>query len=340
MPRTNTTRQIRNINGVIILAELARKHGMSLRRFLAGTRLQKADLENPTTTVAFEDEFRLIRNLLEHTGDPAGLGLEAGHYYRFTSLASVGFALVSSPNLRSAFDITLRYAELNPSLIPVVLDRVDEDLPIGFAEHEIPQDLRRFAIERTSSAAICIARDLLGREITPKAWQFSFTRPQQTQVYQHFAGITPIFSADKSLLVFKGNDADTPFLYGNPLAHKMAEEACRQMLTAWRKRSGLTALVREKLLQQPGRIADMATVADTLHMSVRTLRRRLHEEGTHYLGLCDEARQALAEELLSIPRLPIDQIAERLGYAEGSSFSHAFKRWTGLTPQAWRRQCR
>lgn len=326
----------RNINGVVILAEVARERGLGLPALLAGSGLQPADLDDPSATLSFEDEFRIIRNLLAHCGDPAGLGLEVGRRYRFTSLAAVGFALVSSPDLRSAFDITLRYADLNASLVRVFLARADADLPIGFADVELPRDLRRFAVERTAAVALTIARDLLGRAVTPAGLHFSFAAPPDPRVYLHFAGVMPVFDAPASVLTLKAEDADAPLLHGNPLALQMAEESCRRLLSAWKLRRGLAAQVREKVLARPGRIADMSAVAAALQMSVRTMRRRLAEEGTNYLALCEEARLALALELLAVPRLPIERIAERLGYSEASSFIHAFKRWKGQTPQAFR----
>ena len=75
-------------------------------------------------------------------------------------------------------------------------------------------------------------------------------------------------------------------------------------------------------------------------MTPRTLRRRLLDEGTSYRALCDEAREALAEELLAAPLLAVERIAERLGYANASSFILAFKRWKGQPPQAYRRALR
>ncbi|WP_248804396.1 helix-turn-helix domain-containing protein [Pseudomonas sp. MWU13-2100] len=90
-------------------------------------------------------------------------------------------------------------------------------------------------------------------------------------------------------------------------------------------------------LESAGRAAGHGALATTLCMSVRTLRRRLREEGATYLGLCDEVREAMAERLLTGSRLQIEQIAETLGYSESASLIHAFKRWTGESPHAFRR---
>ena len=80
----------------------------------------------------------------------------------------------------------------------------------------------------------------------------------------------------------------------------------------------------------------MSEISASLCMTTRTLRRRLVQEGVTFAELRDEVRVAMADELLTVPQLSIPQIAERLGYAEPTSFINAFKRWHGVTPHAFR----
>ncbi|MDX5297512.1 MAG: helix-turn-helix transcriptional regulator, partial [Gammaproteobacteria bacterium] len=79
-------------------------------------------------------------------------------------------------------------------------------------------------------------------------------------------------------------------------------------------------------------------MARTLHMSERSLRRQLELDGTGWRRLVDEVLQEMACDLLHTSPLSVQQVAEQLGYAEPSSFSHAFKRWTGVSPEQYRRQ--
>jgi AraC-like DNA-binding protein len=334
MPMTNLRR---NINGALIMAGMAAERGLSLRAFLAGTGIKPAELEEPSITISFDQEFRLIRNLLYHCQVPAGVGMEIGCRYRFTTLAPVGFALVSSPNYRSAFDIILRYADLNTSLVQVVLDAKDKDLRIGFLDELLPTDLQQFAVERSMGVAVAIAREVLERNIVPRAIEFNFPRPPGAHIYRTLTGVAPLFDRPKNLLILKDADVEVSLAHRNSLALRLAEEQCRQYLATWRSRSGLAGRVREIIARQPRNMPDMSDVASALYISVRTLRRRLQEEGTSYLALSDEVREALAEQLLAMPLLPIEQIAERLGYSESASFIHAFKRWKGLSPSAYRR---
>ena len=80
----------------------------------------------------------------------------------------------------------------------------------------------------------------------------------------------------------------------------------------------------------------VSEVAPQLGMSTRTLSRKLSDEGLAFADILDQMRSALAERYLSERELPISEIAWLLGYCEVSSFTHAFKRWTGKTPRQFR----
>jgi len=71
-------------------------------------------------------------------------------------------------------------------------------------------------------------------------------------------------------------------------------------------------------------------------MSPRTLSRKLHDQHASYAEILDRFRAALARRYLAERELPVSEIAWLLGYQELSSFTHAFKRWTGLTPRQFR----
>ncbi|MFC7618227.1 helix-turn-helix transcriptional regulator [Actinokineospora soli] len=78
-------------------------------------------------------------------------------------------------------------------------------------------------------------------------------------------------------------------------------------------------------------------VAEHLHLSSRTLRRKLADEGHTFRGLVDEVRRTLAEDLLTAGDLSVEQIAHRLGYNATPAFTAAFTRWTTMSPRAYRR---
>ncbi len=85
--------------------------------------------------------------------------------------------------------------------------------------------------------------------------------------------------------------------------------------------------------------ATMDTVAHALHMSARTLQRRLELEGTSFSEVTEGVRRDLACTWLAEPSLSLAEVGFRLGFADMATFSRAFKRWTGKPPGTWRRTC-
>jgi AraC-like DNA-binding protein len=130
---------------------------------------------------------------------------------------------------------------------------------------------------------------------------------------------------------------DQPLPQANEVTVAAAQESCRSLVTARRRRTGIAHDVRELLVTVDGPAPSIEEVAVDLAMSERTLRRRLDDAGTSYRSLLGEVRQTLAEQMLATGALSVEDVAIRLGYAEATPFIAAFKRWTGVTPARWQR---
>ncbi|MFC7571361.1 helix-turn-helix transcriptional regulator [Klenkia terrae] len=98
--------------------------------------------------------------------------------------------------------------------------------------------------------------------------------------------------------------------------------------------------MRDLLVHTGGRILGQEEVAAELHVSVRTLRRMLEDDGTTFRAIVEQTREHLAEELLVTAGLSVEQVARRLGYTDASTFVHAFRRWKGISPGRWKERKR
>ena len=112
------------------------------------------------------------------------------------------------------------------------------------------------------------------------------------------------------------------------------------MLRGLNKVENTAAAVRRLLIQAAGDFPDISQVAKQLHVSVRTLRRRLDRESTSFRTTCDEVKNMLAKEYISSTELTIEEIAHLLDYTETVNFRRAFVRWNGMTPQQYRNKYR
>lgn len=330
----------RSITSIQTMTAYGASRGLAVRDCLAGTGLRAEDLQDPVMTVSIEQEFAVIRNLLRLLGDSPGLGLEVGECYHFTALGSVGFAVASAASMYQAVEFSLRYLELTFALTTFRLEDDTTHCRIVLGEENVPPELRRFALERAVGVLHMLARSLFGVKEIAGDLQFSFTRPASVQVYEDILGATPRFGAPRTVIALDAALMKRPLPHANAMALHQAEEQCRKLLAERRAHRGLAERVCDRLARRGGLPPAMQAMAEELRLSVRTLRRRLQEEGTSYMELCDEVRRTFAEELLALPQLSIEQIAERLGYSEAAAFIHAFKRWTGKTPHAFRIESR
>lgn len=132
---------------------------------------------------------------------------------------------------------------------------------------------------------------------------------------------------------------EAPLRLADPTAAAMAREACERELRARKnsKEDVLTARVRTVLTASSDRLPTLEEVADTLHVSTRTLKRRLQEEGRNFRALVDHVLCERATQMLQEEGLSVSEVAYRLGYNDVSNFSRAFRRWTGQSPSDFRK---
>ncbi|MGW4248926.1 AraC family transcriptional regulator [Nocardia sp. NPDC004722] len=328
----------RSTMGALLMVGLGQENGLSVETCLRGSGLTEAQLSDPNGVVYATDELAVIANLVRELGDPPGLGITAGTRFRLTSYGLWGFALVSSPTLRSAIRVGFQFGELSFSLSETSTRTLEGESQLVLEPLGIPPELRRFTIERDAAGIRTLQRDLLATPMPLARVSFAFSAPpaEKLGLYEEIFGMTPEFDADENIVAFERELLDAPLPQANEQTSAVALQHCRDLLDRRRARTGIAGQVRNILLEHLADPPDSAAVADTLHLSERTLRHHLAQEGTSYRALLDEIRERLAEELLVSQGLPVAEIAHRLGYIEVSSFSQAFRRWKGMGPRAFR----
>lgn len=324
----------------LLLTTLGQEHGIAADVALRGTGLACDALADPQTVVSGRQELRIVQNLLATLGEETGLGVEAGMRYHLTTHGIWGFALSSCPTVRSAIEVGLRYVDLTFAFTQMSLTAHDDGVRLLLDPSHLPVGVRRFFVERETASIANLGRQVTSNSAPLGRVHFAFPAPDSLEPYRAFDPM-PIFDADANLIEVPREILDLPIPQADPYAAAATQQQCRQLLDQRRARSGYAGQVRDRLLQRPGHLPDLESVAAELHMSSRTLRRHLEQEGTSYRGLVDEVRERLAEELLGIGALSVADIGQRLGYADTPSFTAAFKRWKGgVSPRAYATQAR
>jgi AraC-like DNA-binding protein len=331
---------LRSPASVKLLLELAGEHGVTPAECLAATGIAPSQLAQPNAEVAAGQELEVIRNLVRALPDVPGLGLLAGARYHLTTHGIWGFALVSSPNLRSAISFGLRYLDLTFAFNRIGLQERSGEAMMILDDAEVPADLRRFLVEREGASIMTLQRDMFSAAIPLTRVEVSYPEPPYADMYVEVFGIRPQFGAPSNLAAFDAAVLDLPLPQANELTAQQCEEQCRDLLERRTRRAGMARQVGSHLISASGDIPTLDQVARALHVSPRTLRRQLAQEGSSFRSLVSEVRMALAEEYLSGDSMPVAEVATRLGYSDASSFTRAFVRQHGLPPGEFRRTAR
>ncbi|WP_459710705.1 AraC family transcriptional regulator [Actinophytocola sp. KF-1] len=325
----------RGVAGVSVLVRFGVRHGLSEQALLAGSGLTTAQLGDPGVEVEARQELAVVRNLATALPDS---GVAAGREYHATTFGILGFAFLSSPTMRDAVAVALRYYDLSFAFSIPEVTVADGRVRLALDDRLLPADVARFLVERDLAAIHTVVDELLPGEVPMTGLAFRFAEPAETGQYEQTFGLRPAFGAPANAATFDAAFLDEPLPLANAHTVAMCEAQCRDLVARRRARTGTAHEVRELLTRIGALGSPMTAVARELNLSTRTLRRRLEEEGTSFRALLDEVREALAEELLTMGAVPVEDVAVRLGYAEASSFIHAFKRWKGVTPTAYVRQ--
>lgn len=325
----------RGVAGVRAMAEVGAEHGVPVAICLAGSGLDESALASDATRVRGAQELTVAHNLVRATGDPTGLGLEVGGRFRLRMYGVWGFALLASPTLREAAGVGLRYVELTFATAAIRLQEMDGEAHLVVDDTTVPVPVRRFVVERELAVIRTILNTIVGEPVTSIRMELRFPRPDATGPHDTLAGVPVTFGAARNAIVAPAALLDRRLPQADPHTMRLCERECRT-LRARRVDGQVSARVRELLTHRQCGIPDMAVAAADLHVSTRTLYRRLALEGTSYRRLVDEVRHVLAVEMLTTAGLGVEQVAVRLGYADSAAFIRAFRRWTGSTPGSYR----
>jgi AraC-like DNA-binding protein len=176
----------------------------------------------------------------------------------------------------------------------------------------------------------------MGPEFAPCELHVTYGPPENAPSYPELFGCPVQFGQSENKFLFETHWLDGVPKLGNEITYAAVLKLCDEMMEELQLHIGLVGKVRQVLLVNLMRPTSFEAVADYLHMSTRTLRRKLVDENTSFRKLVDELRAQMAIKYLRDTNLTIEDIAYALGFSDAANFRHAFRRWTKSAPQQFR----
>lgn len=320
----------------LLLTTLGAEHGLPPEICLARTGLTELQLADPRTSVSGDQELRIIRNLIAVVDDPAPFAVIAGSRYHLTTHGSWGTAIASSATFADAIEVGARYVDLTWAFSKVTTVRAGTSVQFVFGTDRLPADVADFLALREIASLVTLGMEVGLPPTALRRVGFRIAKPPDLGSFREVFGIEPEFGLAMNVVELDAGALNSPLPQADLHARMLAEEQCRELIQRLRKGGGLAGQVRGVLAANPQHMPDIETVAAAMHLSSRTLRRRLDAEHTSFRALVDEVRERVAEDLLRTTELSVEMIAQRLGYGTTPAFTLAFKRWKGLSPRAFR----
>lgn len=311
--------------------------GCKTDKILANVNIARAVLDNADGGIPHPAMMAFWQEALAVTGDEH-LGLHLAEAAPLESFGVHTYALQSSPTLREAYRRASRYQRLIHEATDLTFD---EDGNEGVLHHAWPggRSVPRHPAEFLVTLWVRFGRLITGSHWAPRLVCFAHNAPPDVTEHQRIFQ-TPIqFLSGRTAMYVPNHILDTANASADPgligVLDDYAERLLEQRPTP--TAATLSERVRFQLMETlTGGIPTAEEIAQSLHMSVRTLHRNLQQEGATFSELLNQLRQEQATNYLTNPNISISEVAFLLGFSEISSFYRAFKRWTGTTPAEFR----
>jgi len=255
-----------------------------------------------------------------------------------TTFHALGYALVASGSLREVFERIVRYHQVVSDALTLTLDGDGERYRFRMLQPAGSPAPAFEAIDAFAAIYVRTCRNRLGRDYAPLAVYLRRPEPVDPQPWHTVFRAPVFFGAEEDRLEFAAQHFDIHLVDANPELADHNETVLKRTLAQLQPLTWERKVRRVIEAQLPDGEPSAERVAQALHLSLRSLQRHLADEGCRFDALLNECRENLALLHLRDPQCSLAEISHLLGFADSSSFSRAFKKWTGVTPGAYRAQ--
>lgn len=289
--------------------------------------------------------LKLVRNIdkLAYTPIwPAMLGSQVGA----VSHGPVGYATLSAPSIGSAIATFFKWFKLRGDIYEEAIVEKEDLFEVSVKDTSSDEVLEYVFFETVAKAMEEMVKNL-GTSVASSGTQIHFKRKKP----QHLDELKEVFDADiyfgaeeNKIVVPKSLWAKKSVLYDKE-SYELNLRKCQQLLDQGEIENNLAVQMRclihdhfenALLSSDPHLPPTQIELCDTLHLTERTLIRKLKDLGTSYKKILEDERKQYSTQLLKDEEYSVCQISDLLGYKESANFCRAFKRWYGVTPTVYR----
>lgn len=318
------------------ICQTARGYGVDPLPLLSRSNLDVRLLHIPDARFPVEGVRRFWNALIQATGDPL-FGLQVGREIQAPALQGLGLAVISCGSLSELMMMMVRYCRMISTTMRISFDHPPElkgtKLVLHSDSGSEPMGSARLAVLAFIYRQAC---SLAQHPVKPVSVTLSIPACDGVSRLDDYFQIAVNLGCEKDSISFAYTDTIEPYAGANPQLADMNAAVVGRYLNRLKKMdivAQVDRLIRDELKNgEPS----LCGIAAKLHLSPRTLQRRLNEGGHSFSSLLDGIRRDMAHDLLMHSNASITEIGFRLGFSDLSNFIRACRRWFGCTPQKHR----
>lgn len=307
-------------------------------KFLAERDISYPQSSDPSSRIQLDTMHNLWQEAADVTQD-SSIGLRAGAFATPNTFSALGIAMSSSTTVRSMMDILCKYLRVFNSSCSMNIIEQEKDTTMCFS---IARDMSGnllvspYGIDAAVSAIYSLVNAYKIHGLVLKGITLPYDKPNNHTQYNEYFNCPVDFNGNDLLICYESTYLRQTIPGCSDALAKSAESLIISALNDMESEGiieNVKVVVRNLMIDGN---ASLKSVAATLNTTTRTLHRRLEEKNTNFRELFDSVRQEQAEMYMRNTRLSLEDVSLLLGFSTHSSYTRAFKRWTGLTPNQYR----
>lgn len=321
---------------VAILCDLAHRENISIEAILQELGLRKTKIFTEPGSIPASLYTTLLEHIDNESGDPS-FWFRFGQKLDLPAYGLIGQVAASCENIKEALTIIAKYYCISSCGSALSAQEVEGGIYLhiyrsGFSHNQ----KNRIKAELLASILFSALRPFLGDGGDNVKFDFDFPSPPHHAIYNLYLNGNINFSTEGGGIYFPAQYMNLPTPHSNPIIKNLLSHECAQIANS--VQSGNIALrVRAIVSAVPGEYPTQEYTAQQLAMSARSLGRQLKQANSSYQIILSDVKSERAANLLCNTKLPIEEIANRVGFSDGANFRRAFVKWTGVPPSEFRK---
>jgi len=323
------------------IIRFAGQQGADTNQLLLLTGMGYSELNDDVVYFDTDVYSEVVEQALTQTGD-LHFGLHLGEYLSLSAAGVVAHIAQSSSTVHEALEYMVEFANLGCQEMPFELREATDRWIVGLLPNPVWAQQYPVAVQHTMDGNMMFTlRELHALTLSrhkPLRIDLAYPRPSSTLEYERVFQVPVHFGKKQSAIHLSKDHIAMPVISGDYKLLRVLVSFAEQKIRDMQRETGFVATVKQSIINlvKP-EFPTIDHVAANLNMSVRTLQRRLREEGESYKNVIDNLRKHFASQYLKRGDLSVKEIAYLLDYSDSSSFIRSYKRWFKTSPAAYRK---